>query len=183
MPTSKRSSKRAPTRAPKYARKRVTRTTRAAEPNPHFELRRSKIQGQGAFALRPIKKGTKIIEYTGERISNDEADQRYDDTKMRRHHTFLFTLSSRTIVDGGVGGNEAAYINHSCDPNCEAIIDRSRIWIYAKKNIAEGEELVYDYQYEWQDDYTDEDVKLYVCRCGSPKCRGTILMPKKKSKA
>ena len=165
------------TRQPKRVAKR------SATPQPrYFEVRRSAIQGVGAFATEPIKKGTKIIEYTGERISNDEADTRYDDSTMRRHHTFLFTLSSRTIVDGNVNGNESRFINHSCDPNCEAIIDRSRIWIYAKRNIAEGEELAYDYQYEWRDDYTDDDVKLYVCKCGSKRCRGTILDPKTRKK-
>lgn len=203
MPTKTRSTKRDATRTPARkstrAKKRATTesahhsasrhasakkapaATLASAAPRYFELRRSPIQGLGAFATEPIKKGTKIIEYTGERISNDEADRRYDDSRMKRHHTFLFTLSSRTIVDGNVDGNEARFINHSCDPNCEAIIDRSRIWIYAKRNIQPGEELVYDYQYEWYDDYTDEDVKMYVCHCGAKNCRGTILKkPRKK---
>lgn len=179
MPTKNRSVTRESTR------KRARTSPATATPpshNPYFQLRRSPIQGLGAFATQPIKKGTKIIEYTGERISNDEADRRYDDAVMKRHHTFLFTLSSRTIVDAAEGGNEARFINHSCNPNCEAIIDRSRIWIYAIKPIAEGEELVYDYQYEWQDDYTEKDLKQYNCKCGAPNCRGTIVSPKKKGK-
>ena len=195
MPTKtrqpKRDAKRAPSRATKSKKSaksaKHAASRHATEASPpeaprYFELRRSKIQGQGAFATEPIKKGTKIIEYTGERISNDEADRRYDDAEMQRHHTFLFTLSSRTIVDGNVDGNESRFINHSCDPNCEAIIDRSRIWIYAKRNIQPGEELAYDYQYEWRDDYTDDDVKLYVCKCGAKSCRGTILDPKSRKK-
>lgn len=143
--------------------------------NEWFELRHSKIQGLGAFARKPIPKGTRIIEYTGERISNEEADRRYDDEKMGRHHTFLFTLTSRTVVDAAVGGNEARFINHSCDPNCEAVIEKGRIWIEAVKRIPEGTELVYDYQYEHDEDYTQEDLDWYACRCGAASCRGTIV--------
>src|SRR5262245_12026105 len=88
-------------------------------PNPYFELRKSDIQGTGAFAVRNIRKGTRIIEYLGERISWRTADKRYDDGEMRRHHTFLFTVDDKTCIDGAVKGNEAAFINHSCDGNCE----------------------------------------------------------------
>ena len=147
-------------------------------PNPYFELRKSDIQGTGAFALRNIKKGTRIIEYLGQRISWRTADKRYDDTQMRRHHTFLFTIDDKTCIDGAVNGNEAAYLNHSCDGNCEAINDRKRIFIDARKNIKAGEELLYDYQYERTDEHTEEDERFYACRCGSPKCRGSILAPK-----
>ena len=151
---------------------------------PPFELRPSPIAGVGAFATRPIKKGTRIIEYTGERIGNAEADRRYDEDKMRNHHTFLFTLNRQTVVDAAVGGNEARFINHSCAPNCEAVIvDGKRIYIEAIKDIPAGAELVYDYQYERTDDHTAEDEQFYACRCGAPECRGTILAPKKKKKS
>jgi uncharacterized protein len=150
--------------------------------NPYFEIRRSPIQGRGAFARRKIRKGTRIIEYTGERVSHDEADRRYDDEHMERHHTFLFTLDRKTCIDAAVNGNDARYINHSCDPNCEAVIDAGHIWIEALRTIAPGDELVYDYQYEREDDAGDDDEKLYPCRCGSPKCRGTILAPRKRKK-
>jgi SET domain-containing protein len=146
-------------------------------PNPYFELRKSDIQGTGAFALRNIKKGTRIIEYLGQRITWRTADKRYDDTKMRRHHTFLFTIDDKMCLDGAVNGNEAAYLNHSCDGNCEAINDRKRIFIEATNNIKAGEELLYDYQYERTDEHTEEDERFYACRCGSPKCRGSILAP------
>jgi uncharacterized protein len=148
-----------------------------------FEVRPSPIAGLGAFATRAIKKGTRIVEYTGERISNSEADRRYDEERMAHHHTFLFTLNRRTVVDAAVGGNESRFINHSCAPNCEAVIeDGRRIYIEAIKKIEVGEELAYDYQYERSDDHTDADERFYACRCGTPECRGTILAPKKARK-
>lgn len=148
------------------------------EPNPYFELRRSAIQGTGAFAIRGIRKGTRIIEYTGQRITWRTADKRYDDEKMGRHHTFLFTVDDRTVIDGAVQGNDARFINHSCDGNCEAITDRRRIFIEARRDIKAGEELLYDYQYERTDEHTKADEKFYACRCGAPECRGSILAPR-----
>lgn len=147
------------------------------EPNPYFEIRQSKIQGRGAFALRNIRKGTRLIEYLGQRISWRTADKRYDDEKMGRHHTFLFTVDDRTVIDAAVNGNDARFLNHSCDGNCEAITDRKRIFLEARKHIKAGEELLYDYQYERTEEHTAEDEKFYKCRCGSPKCRGSILAP------
>jgi SET domain-containing protein len=167
------------TNQPKTAKRGIdARYPWKEEPNPYFELRTSEIQGRGAFATRNIRKGTRIIEYLGQRISWRTADKRYDDEKMGRHHTFLFTVDDKTVIDGAVNGNAAAYINHSCDPNCEAITDRKRIFIDAKKNIAAGTELLYDYQYERTEDHTPADERFYACRCGSPKCRGSILAPK-----
>ncbi|HET7190232.1 MAG TPA: SET domain-containing protein-lysine N-methyltransferase [Gemmatimonadaceae bacterium] len=148
------------------------------EPNPYFEVRTSKIQGKGAFAIRNIKKGTRLIEYLGQRISWRTADKRYDDEKMGRHHTFLFTVDDKVVIDAAVNGNDARFLNHSCDGNCEAITERKRIFIEARRSIKAGEELLYDYQYERSDDHTEEDEKFYACRCGSPKCRGSILAPK-----
>jgi SET domain-containing protein len=146
--------------------------------NGLYEIRESPIQGSGVFAAGRIRAGQRIIEYTGERISNDDADGRYDDDKMDRHHTFLFTLDKKTVVDGNRDGNDSRFINHSCDPNCEAVIEDGKIWIYALKNIQPGVELAYDYQYERTNDPGDE--KLYVCQCGSPKCRGNIMKPVRK---
>lgn len=153
--------------------------TRSTQP---FELRRSDIQGRGAFATRLIRRGQRIIEYTGERIGDAEADRRYDDEKMSRHHTFLFIVDDTVIVDAAVGGNDARFINHSCDPNCEAVIERKRIFIYALRTIRPGEELAYDYQYERTTDHTDDDEVFYKCKCGAPNCRGTILAPEKPRK-
>jgi SET domain-containing protein len=152
------------------------------EPNPYFEVRQSSIQGKGAFATRDIRKGTRLIEYLGQRITWRTADKRYDDEKMGRHHTFLFTVDDKTVIDAAVNGNDARFLNHSCDGNCEAITERKRIFIEARKSIKAGEELLYDYQYERTDDHTEEDEKFYACRCGSPKCRGSILAPKPTAK-
>ena len=154
----------------------------SADRSPPFELRDSPIQGRGAFATRRIRKDTRIIEYTGERISQDEADKRYDDEAMGRHHTFLFTLDDKTVIDAAVDGNEARFINHSCDPNCQALIEGKQIFIYALKDIDPGTELVYDYAYERGEGMDEESEKLYVCRCGAKNCRGTILAPPKPPK-
>ena len=151
---------------------------------PWYVVRRSAIHGRGVFAARKIPKGTKIVEYTGERISNREADRRYDDTRMKRHHTFLFTLDKKTVIDGAIstGGGDASYINHSCDPNCEAIITGKRIFIHAKRRIRPGEELAYDYQYERTGKNDAELEKFYFCRCGAENCRGSIMKPERKKR-
>jgi uncharacterized protein len=152
------------------------RNAAARQANPWFRLRRSRIQGTGAFAIVDIPKGTRIIEYVGEHITNAEADRRYpDDDASGRHHTFLFTLNQRTVIDAAFDGNDARFINHSCDPNCDAVIDRGHIWIYAIKPIPKGAELAYDYQFEHVAEYTAKDLAFYQCRCGSANCRGTIV--------
>lgn len=142
---------------------------------PLYVVRNSEIHGRGVFAARRIRKGTRIVEYTGERINDDEADRRYDEANMKRHHTFLFTLNRNTVVDGSpeTGGGDASFINHSCEPNCEALIGGDTIHIYALRTIYPGEELLYDYQYELTND--PADLKFYRCRCGAEECRGTIM--------
>src|SRR5687767_13984333 len=164
--------------ARRRASKRVASTSRR---NPWLVLRRSKIHGRGVYARKDIPKGTRLIEYTGERISNAEADRRYDDGSMSKHHTFLFILNARSCIDAAYGGNISKYINHSCDPNCVAWIEGQHIWIDAERDIRKGEELAYDYEYDYDPEYTLEDLELYKCECGSPKCRGTIVdIPKSK---
>jgi SET domain-containing protein len=151
---------------------------------PLYVVRASDIHGRGVFAARRIRKGTRIVEYQGERIDNDEADRRYDETGMKRHHTFLFTLDKKTVVDGAVerGGGDASFINHSCAPNCEAVITDKRIFIHALTTIEPGTELAYDYQYERTGDNDEELAKFYQCKCGAPSCRGTIMKPAKKKR-
>ncbi|MGQ0764048.1 MAG: SET domain-containing protein [Gemmatimonadota bacterium] len=148
-----------------------------AEDEQPFEVRGSGIQGRGGFAMRRIRRGERIIEYTGERISAEEADRRYEDEAMDRHHTFLFSVSRGRTIDAAVGGNDARFINHSCEPNCEAIEERARIFIDAIRTIESGEELTYDYAYARDASTTEEEEKRYACGCGSVKCRGTILEP------
>jgi len=148
-----------------------------------FELRKSRIHGRGAFATRRIRAGQRIVEYTGERISVEEGNRRYRDDTMKRHYTLLFTLNENAAIDGRRGGNDSRYINHSCDPNCEAVVEGDRIFIYAKKNIQPGLELTFDYQYERYDDDNESVERFYACACGSAACRGTILKPKKKVRA
>jgi len=147
-----------------------------------FRIRSSRISGRGAFAVRPITKGERLIEYLGERVTHAVADSRYDDASMKSHHTFLFTVSRQTVIDASFGGNEARFINHSCDPNCETVIEQSRVFVEAIRDIAVGDELSYDYGYERDGTETpDEEFRVYGCRCGSPACRGTILAPLSKA--
>jgi SET domain-containing protein len=128
-------------------------------------VRRSKIQGRGVYAARVIREGKRIIEYTGLLITNEEADAQCDDEGMRRHHTFLF-------------GNEARFINHSCEPNCESVIEGRHVFIDALRDIEAGEEIAYDYWYTTDGGYTLEDLRrIYPCRCGAATCRGTLARP------
>jgi SET domain-containing protein len=154
----------------------VTRARPRRERPPALAVRPSPIDGLGVFTRRAVAPGTRIIEYTGEVISSDEADRRYDDEAMERHQTFLFALADGRCIDGAVGGSIARFINHSCEPNCEAVeFDGGHIWILALRPIAAGEELTYDYAYEWDDD--DEAARFYRCDCGAAACRRTILSP------
>jgi hypothetical protein len=147
-------------------------------PSPAFVIRKSRIAGRGAFAVRRIRKGERLIEYTGERITHAVADARYDDEHIIPHHTFLFSVNRTTVIDAAVDGNDARFINHSCDPNCESAIDHARVYIEAIRRIRPGEEITYDYAYVRDGTETEEEeTGKYGCRCGSPKCRGSILAP------
>ena len=153
----------------------------AARGAPLFKVRRSRVHGRGAFAARRIRKGTRIIEYRGERVSHQEADHRYQERSARDNHTFLFIIDARTVIDAGAGGNDARFINHSCNPNCETVMEGKRVFIEAIRTIQPGEELNYDYQLgRAADDPPDVDA-IYACRCGQANCRGTMLWPPKKA--
>ena len=149
---------------------------------PLYEVRHSPIHGFGVFALRKIRKGTRVIEYTGERISHPVADSRYEDKDPNDNHTFLFTVDKRTVIDGGVDGNEARFINHGCDPNCESETVKRRVYIGAIKTIQPGEELAYDYSIQRDDDDEPDVDEVFACRCGAAACRGSMLEPRKKPK-
>ncbi len=149
----------------------------SAARRPMFEVRHSRIHGHGVFALRRVRKGTKLLEYLGERISHDEADARYVDKGADDNHTFLFTVDARTVIDAGVGGNEARFINHGCDPNCESTNEARRIFIRAVRTIQPGEELCYDYSIQRDADDPPEVDRIFACRCGAASCRGSMLEP------
>jgi len=117
--------------------------------------------GLGLFAEEDIKKGSKIIEYTGKALSSKEADE--------RGGKYLFEVSSKKTIDGSGRENKARYINHSCRPNCEIEIEKGRVFIYSRKNIKKGEELSYDYGKE----YFNEYIKLYGCKCEKCKNKNT----------
>jgi hypothetical protein len=145
---------------------------------PFFEIQTSSIQGMGAFATRKIRKGTRIIEYAGERITPEEGDARYDDDRVEHPHILLFTVDERTVVDAGVGGNEARYINHACEPNCETLLDGGRVYVVARRTISPGEELTYDYCLQRPGPGALDWEARYACRCGAETCRGTMLAPR-----
>jgi uncharacterized protein len=164
----------------KAPRKRAPRKrARATGPEePPLVIRRSSIHDRGAFATRRIAPGELVIEYEGERISWNEADRRYpDDDDDGPTHTVLFEIDSKTVIDGGAGGNDARFINHSCRPNCEAVDERRRIMIRAMRRIREGEELTYDYALTRDPELGAAEDARYPCRCGAKGCRGTILAP------
>lgn len=155
--------------------KATTRVTNPLASSPLLEARNSAIHGKGVYAVLPIKKGTRLLEYLGDRISHAEADRRYEKKAEDDGHTFLFIASNRTVIDAGVGGNDARFINHHCNPNCETVTEGSRVFIDAIRNIKPGEELGYDYQLTWESTDEPEELALYACRCGAKNCRGTML--------
>ncbi len=143
-----------------------------------YVVRTSKIQGRGVFANRVIERDELIGEYTGERITEKEADRRYPFDDDDRHHTFLFRLEDGMIIDALHGGHPVRFINHSCNPNCEATEEDGRIFIKALKKIAEGKELAYDYNFILEERHSPKAKAQYPCYCGSKNCRGTILAKK-----
>ena len=139
-----------------------------------IEVRDSGIHGRGVYAAKRIRKDSVIIEYTGEVIDAKEADRRYQDNPS----TYLFTLDDDRYIDGLADGNEARFINHSCNPNCVAYLEEDdRIVIHALRKIKPGEELTYDYQLTSEGDDSSTD---YTCRCGARQCTGTIMGKQKK---
>jgi SET domain-containing protein len=144
-----------------------------------FEVRESPIQGLGGFAFRKIPAGTRLIEYAGERLTPKQADERYPDDEGERHHTFLFAIDDDIVIDAAVNGNDARFINHSCDPNCDAVIEDERIWIETIRDVEVGEELAYDYAYILDERHSPAAKRKFPCHCGALNCRGTILAKKR----
>ena len=143
-------------------------------------VRKSGIHGRGVFALRDIPKGAEILRYRGKLRTHDEVSRLYDTDDG---HTFLFTLNEQFVVDGNVGGNSSRWINHACQPNCEAYVieppsgrpEAEYIVIESRRDIPAGAELTYDYRIAPEEPVTRRLLELWKCGCGSRRCRGTML--------
>jgi len=163
---------------------RPAQPTANAAPSPRspgrrIQVRRSGVHGKGVFALQAIAAGATIIEYTGEVISWKEALRRHPHDPKDPNHTFYFHIDDGHVIDAKHGGNASRWINHSCDPNCEADEEDGRVFIKALRDLSPGEELFYDYGLVIDERYTAKLKKEYACRCGSAACRGTMLAPKR----
>ena len=145
-----------------------------------IQVRRSGVHGKGVFALQDIAEGETIIEYVGEVITWEEAQDRHPHDPSDPNHTFYFHVNEDKVIDALYGGNSARWINHSCDPNCEADEENDRIFIKALRNIRAGEELNYDYGLIIDEPYTKKLKAEYPCWCGAKTCRGTLLAPKRR---
>ncbi len=133
-----------------------------------YKIQKSKIDNNGLYARKDIKKGTRIIEYKGKIISTklSAINPKFDNSKA----IYLFNLNKRYDLDGDFKFNIARLINHSCDPNCEVLGDGLKVWVYAMKNINKGDELSYDYGFAF-----DKDFRQFPCKCGSKNCIGYIV--------
>ena len=147
--------------------------------------RKSTIHGNGMFATLAIAKGDRLIEYKGRRRSHEEVDAD-DSGDIESGHTFLFTLNEDWVIDANFEGNAARWINHSCKPNCEAVLvededdpRRSRVFIESIRAIKPGEELTYDYGIRLAERHTPRLKKIWACHCGAKRCTGTMLKPKR----
>ncbi len=151
----------------------------APESNRRIQTRRSGVHGQGVFAVQDIADGETLIEYVGEIISWPEAQARHPHDPSDPNHTFYFHIDETHVIDALFGGNSSRWINHACDPNCEADEQNGRIFIKALRNIKAGEELNYDYGLIIDERYTAKLKAEYPCWCGAQNCRGTLLAPKR----
>ena len=151
-----------------------------------IEARQSEIHGNGVFATDVIEQGERVIRYKGTLRTHDDVDSQYGDVE-EDGHTFLFTLNDDYVIDANVDGNVARWINHSCAPNCEAVVEedergrahKDKVFIEALRRIEPGEELTYNYGITLDERHTPKLKKLWGCRCGAPECTGTMLQPKR----
>ena len=153
--------------------------TPAAAAGRRIQTRRSGVHGKGVFAVQDIAEGEVLIEYVGEIISWQEAQDRHPHDPLQPNHTFYFHVDADRVIDANFGGNSSRWINHSCAPNCYADERDGRIFITALRNIAAGEELNYDYGLIIEERYTKKLKAEYPCWCGAATCRGTLLAPKR----
>lgn len=140
-------------------------------------MRASGVHGRGVYATEPIRKGSRIIEYTGKHLPWKEAMELPPHRPNDPYHTFLFSLENGDVIDAGNGGNEARWINHSCAPNCETREEGDRIFVHALRSLRPGEELFYDYKIVAAERRSKKLEREFACHCGSKKCRGTMLEP------
>jgi SET domain-containing protein len=146
---------------------------------PRIVVRCSKVHGRGVFAKVTLPARERVIEYKGERIRWDEALRRHPHDPAQPNHTFYFSLDDGSVIDGNVNGNSARWINHSCQPNCEAEEIEGRVFIKTLQPIQAGDELFYDYGLVIDARYTKKLKQEYACFCGTARCRGTMLAPKR----
>ncbi len=161
-----------------FSPKTAATTTTAKSAGKRIQVRRSGVHGKGVFALQDLAEGETLIEYVGEIISWDEAQDRHPHDPKDPNHTFYFHVNEDRVIDALHGGNSSRWINHSCNPNCEADEENERIFIKALRNIKAGEELSYDYGLIIDEPYTKKLKAEYPCWCGHANCRGTLLSPK-----
>ena len=167
---------------PMKSAKQAASTKSASAPSSgrRIQVRRSGVHGKGVFAARTLEPGEVLIEYTGEIISWEEALNRHPHDPLQPDHTFYFEIPGGRVIDALYGGNASRWINHACEPNCEADeTPEGRVFIKALRPIAPGEELFYDYGLTVADRYTPALKKRYACHCGAVSCRGTLLAPKR----
>jgi len=151
-----------------------------SSPARRIQVRKSGVHGKGVYALRPLLRGERIIEYKGQRITWEEALRRHPHDPAQPEHTFYFHIDDgQHVIDAKVGGNIARWINHACEPNCEAEERDGRVFIQASRDLQPGEELFYDYGLLIDERYTAKLKRAYACHCSSAGCRGTMLAPKR----
>ncbi len=161
----------------------MSKTVKKKKTSKLYVVRSSPIHGRGVFAATKIKKGAAIIEYKGKRMTWEEALELPPSDPDNPAHTFFFELSDGRVIDGGIRGNAARWINHSCKPNAESFEDENgHVFIQAIKKIKKGDEISYDYKLSVDGKLTKKEREDYVCRCGSKKCRGYLIKIKKKKK-
>ena len=157
----------------------MSRTAPRAHTGRRIQIRTSGIHGKGVFAVQDIAEGEVLIEYIGQVIGWQEAQERHPHDPLQPNHTFYFHVDEDRVIDANFGGNSSRWINHSCAPNCFADEQDGRIFITALRNIAAGEELNYDYGLMLDERYTKKLKAEYPCYCGAASCRGTLLAPKR----
>jgi SET domain-containing protein len=148
----------------------------ARECGEFLAVRSSPSHGLGVFATRDLAAGTRVLEYTGERISHAEGAARYDDERGPYAHTLLFTVDRSTVIDAGAGGGPGRYVNHSCEPNCEAVLEHGRVFFETIHDVPAGGELTYDYRLRRPQPLPRDWRRRYACHCAASRCRRTMLV-------